>query len=149
MTIKSEQLQHEKDPVVDSMPKDWLPEQQQIAKEAVTVLLRHYPGWVWQIEWTAIVGKGSSAMIIRLGDVPTNITYIIQYEDIDRDQLKVVMRAGGEFLEALGLSRTKNRHDEVRGLKTTPAGLIVPDYAAMPETNPGYEKVKTEYNKLN
>ncbi len=138
--------QHEKDPVVDSLPKEWLSEQKAIAVEAMAVLKRHYPGWAWGIEWTDIVGKEvMSALIVRITDVPTDAVYIIQHKDIDRDRLECVMRAGGQLLEALGLSRTKYRHDEVHGLARTASGLIVPDHAAVPANNPGYEKFKREF----
>ena len=134
-------MQNAKNPVVDNIPDGWLPEQQALAREAATLLIRHYPGYAWGIEWTKIVGKDTnSAMILRLTDVPTDVCYIIQLADLRNEG--TVMRAGGEFLEALGLPRTKWRHEEVRGLKRTPAGLIVPSHAAIPENNPGYEKVK-------
>jgi hypothetical protein len=148
MTLDLSKVQHEKDPVVESMPKDWLPEQKIIANEAMAILKRHYPGWQWGLEWTETVNGVLGALIIRLQDVPTDVVYLVKYTDMDRDRMFCIMRAGGEFLEALGLSRTRNRHDEVHGLKRTPAGLIVPDSAAMPEINPGYSKVKEQFNNL-
>lgn len=148
MTLDLSKIQHEKDPVVESMPKDWLPEQQSIAKQAMDILNRHYKGWKWGLEWTETVNGILGALIIRLQDVPTDVVYLVKYTDMDRDRMFCIMRAGGEFLEALGLSRTRNRHDEVHGLKRTPAGLIVPDSAAMPEINPGYSKVKEQFNNL-
>lgn len=132
----------EKDPITESMPKEWLPEQKIIAKDAMAVLRRHYPSFVWGIEWQEPVGGAMGPMIIRIRDVPTDIVYVLKYEDIDRDRMHCIVLAGGTMLEALNLSRTKGRGDEVRGLKRTAAGLIIPEYAAIPETNPGYEKVK-------
>jgi hypothetical protein len=132
----------EKDPITESMPKDWLPEQKLIAKDAMAVLRRHYPSYVWGIEWQEPVGGVMGPLIIRIRDVPTDVVYMIDYKDIDRDRMHCVVVAGGMLLESHGLSRTKGRGDEVRGLKRTAAGLIIPDYAAIPETNPGYVKVK-------
>jgi hypothetical protein len=135
-------FQHEKDPVVESMPKDWDSEQQKIAKQAIVILLRHYPGYAWSLEFAPAVGNEQASLIIRISDVPTDVVYLVNYKDMDFPDLKIIMRAGGEFLEALGLSRSKNRHDEVRGLKTTPSGLVIPAHAAMPEKNSGYAKLK-------
>jgi hypothetical protein len=137
-----------KDPVVETMPSGWVGEQQVIAKEAMAMLKKHYPGWQWALEWTETVGGELGALIIRLSDVPTDVVYMVNYKDMDRDNMYCIMRAGGEFLEALNLSRSKGRWDEVRGLKTTAAGLIVPDYAAMPENNPGYAKIKKQFTNL-
>ena len=141
-------FQHTRDPVVDSMPTDWLPEQKAIANEAMAVLTRHYPGWKWGLEWTETVGGVLGALIIRLQDVPTDVVYLVKYLDMDRDKMSCIMRAGGEFLEALGLSRTRHRQDEIHGIKRTPAGLIIPDSAAMPEINPGYGKIKQQFDIL-
>ena len=137
------------DPVTENRPKDWLSEQQLIASDALAKLTKHYPGWKWGIEFVAINGKSDNlgAMMLRLLDVPTDLCHMIQYKDIDRDNLRCVIRAGGAFLEALGLSRSKWKYEEIRGLKKTAAGLIIPDYAAFPEGNPGYEKAKKEYDK--
>lgn len=141
------QFQHERDPVVDSMPVDWTSEQKTIANEAMKTLKKCYPGWQWAIEFTDIVGESNQcAMIIRLTDVPTDMVYIVQLADLTKEG--AVMRAGGEFLEALGLSRTKGRWDEVRGLKKTPGGLVIPAYAAIPENNPGYETAKAAESTL-
>lgn len=130
------------DPVTESMPADWTNEQKIIAKDAMAVLLRHYPGWAWQIEWGANVGGQLGPLIIRIGDLPTDVVYVIHPKDIDRDRMRCVVKAGGEMLEAHDLSRSRNRHDEVHGLARTPAGLIVPYADAMPMHNPGYEKIK-------
>lgn len=139
--------QHHKDPVVESMPTDWTTEQKSISKDAMATLRLHYPGWQWSLEWTEIVGDSKlSVLIIRLSDVPTDVVYLVQVADLTKEG--AVMRAGGEYLEALGLSRTKGRWDEVHGLKRTPAGLIVPAHAAVPETNPGYAKIKQESTAL-
>lgn len=141
------QFQHERDPVVDSMPADWTSEQKTLANDAMKTLHKHYWGWAWAIEFTDIVGESNQcAMIIRLTDVPTDMVYIVQLADLTKEG--AVMRAGGEFLEALGLSRTKGRWDEVRGLKKTPGGLVIPAYAAIPENNPGYETAKAAESTL-
>jgi hypothetical protein len=143
-------FQHEKDPVVESMPADWDSEQQKIAKDAIAILLRCYPGYAWGLEFSPQVGLAQASLIIRLTDVPTDVVYIVNYKDMDFPDLKIIMRAGGEFLEALGLSRSRNRHDEVRGLKTTPSGLVIPAHAAMPSTNqPGYDKLKADNERYN
>lgn len=135
-----------KDPITESMPSDWTNEQKIIAKEAMAVLTKHYPGWVWQIEWSANVGNQLGVMIIRLGDVPTGVVYTVNPRTLDRSSTHWAVHAGGEFLEALGLPRAKNRndHDEVRGLARTPSGLIVPYADAVPSTNPGYAKIKKQ-----
>lgn len=135
--------QNIEDPVTKSMPTDWSPEKQIIAKDAMAVLTRHYSGWVWGIEFQDEPATGAiAALIIRIRDIPTETVYIIHYKDIDRDRMLCVMRAGGELLEAHGLSRTKGKQDEVNGLKRTPSGLLIPNSAAYPEMNPGYEKAK-------
>jgi len=131
-----------KDPMTESMPAEWDSEQQKIAKDAIAILLRCYPGWAWSLEFTHAVGDEQASLIIRISDVPTDVVYLVNYKNMDFPELKCIMRAGGEFLEALGLSRGKNRHDEVRGLKTTPSGLVIPAHAAMPEKNSGYTKLK-------
>ena len=141
-------LQHPKDPVTESMPSDWTNEQKMIAKEAMAILLKHYPGWAWQIEWGANVGEQLGGLIIRMGDLPTDVVYHIHPKDIDRDRMRCIIRAGGEMLEAFGLSRTKYRHDEVHGLARTPAGLLVPYADAVPLNNPGYERIKQQNDML-
>ena len=138
-----------KDPVVEKTPEAWTSEQEMLAKDSLVVLKRHYKDYKWGIEFSENVNNQLGVMIIRLLDVPTDTCYVINPKDIDRDRLTVVMRAGGEMLEALGLRVGSARGDDVRGLKRTPAGLIVPDYAAVPETNPGYERIKRDFNKLN
>lgn len=138
----------EKDPITESMPSDWLPEQKIIAKDAMAKLRLHYPSYKWGIEWRPNVGEAMGPMIVRLCDVPTETVYVVKYEDIDRDRMHCVVVAGGMMLEAHGLSRTRGRGDEVRGLKRTPGGLIIPAYAAVPETNPGYEKIKAQTETL-
>lgn len=142
------EIQHPKDHVVDEIPENWTTEQELIAKEAAAVLYRHYPGYSWGCEWSECVGNAMGMLIIRLLDIPTETVYVIAYKDIDRDRMKCVMRAGGLMLEAHGLSVGGARGDEVRGLKKTPAGLIVPAHAAMPDTNPGYDKIKKEFTAL-
>lgn len=138
-----------KDPVVERTPQAWTSEQELIAKDALVILKRHYPGYKWGIEFSENVGNMLGVMIIRMLDIPTYVCYIINPKDIDRDRMSVVMRAGGEMLEALGLRVGRAKGDDVRGLKRTPAGLIVPDHAAVPEINPGYAKIKAEFTKLN
>ena len=132
------------DPIDENLPKDWLPEQKSLASDAMRVLHKHYPGWKWGIEWTEIVGKptGLGAMLIKILNMPTDLTFIFQYEDIDRDNMRSVMRAGGQFLEALGVSRAKNRHDEIQGMARSPGGLIIPFHEAIPDNNPGKNKIK-------
>jgi hypothetical protein len=134
------------DPVKEeNFPSDWTAEKCLIAKDAMQVLLRHYKGWRWGIEFEDDPQTGGIAgLMIRILDIMTETRYFINAKDIDRDRMHCAMIAGGMLLEAHGLSRTKNRHDEVRGLKTTPAGLLVPDHAAMPENNPGYAKIKQQ-----
>jgi hypothetical protein len=137
-----------RDPITESMPKAWLSEQKQIAKEAMQMLLKHYPAYKWGIEWQPILQNEMGPMIIRLRDVPTETVYVLKYGDIDKPDFKCIITAGGLLLEAHGLSRTKWRGFEVRDQKRTPAGLIIPAYAAMPEFNPGYQKVKEQTDTL-
>jgi len=138
------------DPVTEDRPEDWSSEQQLIADEALAKLERLYPGWRWAITFTEVTNglDKSWAMRIKILDVPTDLTYIIQHKDIDRGRMTCIMRGGGEFLEALGLSRTKWRHDEIRMLKRTPNGLILPHYDAFPINNPGRNKAKENYDKI-
>lgn len=140
---------NKKDPVVNWTPEAWNSEQEMLAKDAAVMLQRHYPGYRWGVEFSENVGNQLGVMIIRLLDIPTDVCYVINPKDIDRDNMRIIMRAGGEMLEALGLRVGKAKGDDVRGLKRTPAGLIVPDHAAVPETNPGYGKIKAEFTKLN
>jgi hypothetical protein len=137
-----------KDPVTESMPKEWTAEQQVIAKDIMTTLQKHYPGWLWGLEIDQTWDKKLNAFIIRIQDIPSETVYVLNAKDIDRDRMHCAVIAGGMLLEAHGLSRTKWRHDEVHGLKTTSSGIIVPDYAAVPETNPGFEKIKKQFNRL-
>ena len=137
------------DPVKESMPKEWSSEKRIIAKETMHLLIKHYPKWKWGVEFNDDPATGAlDSMMIRLLDIPSETAYIILAKDIDRDRMICVITAGGMLLEAHGLSRTKNRHDEVNGLKRTPAGLIVPDFDAMPELNPGYAKIKKQFSAL-
>lgn len=145
------QANGKKDPVSEEKPVDWSSEQEIIAKDALTVLYREYKGYQWGIEFNLKPSGAIDIMIIRLMDIPTDTVYIVRYPDIDRDRMKCVMFGGGTLLEAHGLvaGHAKRSADDVRGLAKTPSGLIVPDYAAVPEVNPGYEKIKREFNKLN
>lgn len=137
------------DPLTDSMPAEWSNEKKIIAKDAMQVLHKHYPGWRWGIEFNDDPATGGlDSMIVRINDILTETAYLVHAKDIDRDRMHCVVIAGGMLLESHGLSRSRNRHDEVRGLKTTPAGLLVPDHAAMPETNPGYAKIKQQNSLL-
>lgn len=137
-----------KDPITETTPKDWTSEQEIIAKDALTILVRHYPRYKWGVEFTGNNATNCGVLVIRLLDVPTDTVYLINPKDFDRDNMYCIMRAGGEMLEALGLRVGGARGDDVRSLKRTPAGLIVPDYAAVPESNPGYAKIKAQYSKL-
>ena len=137
-----------KDPVTETVPVDWTATQEIIAKDALTVLVRHYPRYKWGVEWSETINSQLGVLIIRLLDVPTDTVYLINPKDIDRDNMYCVMRAGGEMLEALGLRVGGARGDDIRGIKRTPAGLIVPDYAAVPETNPGFATMKRQFNNL-
>ena len=134
------------DPVrEDNLPIEWSAEKCVIAKDAMRTLQKHYPNWRWGIEFNDDPQTGGiDSMIIRILDVPTETVYYIRSGDIDRDRMHCVVIGGGMLLEAHGLSRSRNRHDEVRGLKTTPAGLVVPDVNAVIETNPGYAKIKAQ-----
>lgn len=138
------------DPVTeDNMPVEWSSEKCVVAKDAMKTLQKHYPKWRWGIEFNDCPQTGGlDSMIVRILDVPTETVYYIRAQDIDRDRMHCVVIAGGMLLEAHGLSRTRNRHDEVRGLKRTPAGLIVPDPNAVIETNPGYSKIKSQASLL-
>ena len=138
------------DPVVERTPEKWTAEQEILAKEALRVLHREFGGYQWGVEFAANVGNQLGAMIIRLLDIPTDVCYVINPKDIDIDRMTIVRTAGGEFLEALGLPALHARKgaDRVRGLKTTPAGLIVPDHAAVPDTNPGFDRIKRQYDIL-
>lgn len=143
-------LQAQNKPVVtESAPADWTATQEVIAKDALAVLTRHYYGVRWGVEWTECVGNALGAMVIRMLDMPTKVCYVINPKDIDRDRMRCVIKAGGELLEAHGMTRARNIADRgLRGLKQTKAGLIVPDYAAVPENNPGFEAIKKEFNHL-
>ena len=135
-----------KDNVVEKAPDDWTGEQEIIAKDALAVLVRHYPGYKWGVEWTPNTGGGHGMLVVRLLDVPTQTVYCIQYKDIDRDNMRCCVRAGGMMLESHGLvvGSAKKSGERVKGLKRTASGLIVPDYAAVPEHNPGYATIKKE-----
>jgi hypothetical protein len=135
--------------VIETVPVDWTSQQESIAKDALTVLCRHYPGYKWGVEWTECLNSQLGVLVIRLLDMPTDAVYLINPKDIDRDRMRCAMRAGGEFLEALGLTARAARHDadKVHSLKRTPAGLIVPHYAAVPEHNPGYARFKDQSSK--
>lgn len=136
------------DPVSETVPQDWKSEEEMLAKEALRMLHKHYKNWAWGVEFSACDGKEMSSMIIRLLDVPTDIVYVINYKDIDKDRMLCVMRAGGLLLEALGIKPDRAKGDAIRGMMTNAAGLLVPNHAAMPETNTGYAKVKKEFEAL-
>lgn len=133
------------DPVTEAVPANWKSIQERIAKDALGVLCKHYPGYKWGVEWPEADQGRLGIFIIRALDIPTQICGTIHPKHlIDDPNLKMVIRIGGLFLEALGLPTTKARAgaDRVRGLITTPNGLIVPDHAALPDNNPGYDTIK-------
>lgn len=136
--------------VTETRPTNWRSDQEIIAKDALAVLVRHYPGYKWGVEWSECINNQLGILIIRVLDLPTDIVSVVNPKDIDRDRMTCAMRAGGLILEALGLPAMGARHgaDKVRGLKYSPAGLIVPDYNAVPENNPGYEKYKKQSNLI-
>jgi hypothetical protein len=144
-------MQNANKPVVtESAPVDWSGEQEIIAKDALAVLVRQFPGIRWGVEWTESVGNALGMLVVRMLDIPTKVVYTVHPRDIDRDRMRCIIRAGGELLEAHGLSTARYKKDRgFRGLKQTAAGLIVPDYAAVPEGNMGYEAIKKEYERLN
>lgn len=131
------------DPITQSMPQEWSSEKQKLARDTMVMLSRLYSGWLWAIEFADDPQTGAiAAMILRIRDLPAKEIYIINYKDIDYPELKCVMRAGGEFLEAFGLPRTKGKHERLHDLARTPSGLLIPHSAAMPSLNPGYLEAK-------
>ena len=139
-----------KDPVTEVAPKEWSAEKEVLAKDALAVLTKHYGNYKWGIEFNDDPQTGGIAsMVIRLLDIPTDVCYNINARDIDRDRMTCVMRGGGLFLEALGLKVGYARGWDVRGAKRTAGGLIIPDFDAMPKGNPGYNKVKQQFEQIN
>ena len=138
------------DPVVEHAPSDWTSEQELIGKDALDVLSRHYPGYKWGVEWSPSSVNSLGMLIVRLLDIPTQTIYCIQYKDIDRDNMKCCILAGGLMLESHGLvvGGARKSGERVKGMKRTPAGIIVPDYAAVPEGNPGFSAIKKSFEKL-
>lgn len=141
-------MNEQKPVVTNDIPDDWTSEQEILAKEALRTLYRHYSNWRWGVEWSKCANNQLGVMIIRLLDVPTKTVYLINPKDIDRDRMTCAMRAGGTLLEAHGIKVGAARGDQIRGLKKTPAGLIVPDYGAVPENNPGYAEIMRDSKLL-
>jgi len=139
---------HLVDPVTEKAPVTFDSEQKQIAEDALSVLRKHYWGYKWGIEFSEKDKNNEWAMYIRLLDVPTDVVYVVNYKKIDKDRMRCAMRGGGLLLEALGLPAARATGDNVRGLKKTAAGLIIPAHAAMPENNPGYEAIKKQNELL-
>jgi len=140
--------------VTSEIPKEWTPEQQTIAKEALRILNWHYPGWKWAAQFSkTIEGRNEiqdrPCLIIRLMDLPTQTVYVINPKDIDLDRMTCAIRAGGMLLEAHGLPvGAAQRNDKVRYLRRTPGGIILPDVNAVPENNPGYLTIKNQTRLL-
>ena len=123
-------------------------EESALALAALRVLVKHYPNYKWGVEFTPASEASIGTMVIRLMDIPTEVCYLINPKDLDRIEMKSVMRGGGHLLEALGFKvKGASESDDVRSKVNTVNGLIVPDPAAVPDTNPGYEKIKTQYNQ--
>lgn len=139
-----------KDPIVEHAPDDWTSEQELIAKDALATLVRHYPGYKWGVEWSTSGSNSLGMLLVRLLDIPTQVVYCIQYRDIDRDNMKCCVRAGGLMLESHGLvvGGASKSGERVKGFKRTPAGLIIPDHDAVPEHNPGYASIKKASENL-
>ena len=136
------------DPITQSMPAEWSSEHKKIAKDSMLMLLKHYPGWLWAIEFQDDPKTGAiAALVLRIRDLPAKEIYIIHAKDLDYPELKCIMRAGGEFLEAFGLPRGKNQHEKIHDLARTPSGLLVPHSAAIPTNNPGYMDVKAREDR--
>lgn len=126
------------------------PEEQALAAQALRVLLRHYPGYKWGVEFTRATEASIGSMLISLVDIPTEVKYLINPKDLDRIEMKSVMRGGGELLEALGfVVRGARDTDDVRSKINTPNGLIIPNVDAVPDNNPGYERIKAQHNQFN
>jgi len=126
------------------------PEEQALAAQALRVLLRHYPGYKWGVEFTRATEASIGSMLISLVDIPTEVKYLINPKDLDRIEMKSVMRGGGELLEALGfVVRGARDTDDVRSKINTPNGLIIPNVDAVPDNNPGYERIKAQRNQFN
>lgn len=144
-------MSEEKKPAVTSdIPKEWSAEEETLAKEALRVLYKHYPGYKWGIEFTETFDGSLGCLVVRLLDIPTQTVYLVHPDDIDRDRMLCVMRGGGMLLEAHGLNvRGARSSDDVRGLITTPSGLIIPNPDAVPQFNPGYESIKRQHNLFN
>jgi len=125
-------------------------EEKALAIQALTVLRKHYPGYKWGVEFTRATDYSIGSMLINIVDIPTEVKYLINPKDLDRVEMKSVMRGGGLLLEALGLSpRGARDTDDVRSLINTPNGLILPDVDAVPDNNPGYERIKAQRNQFN
>lgn len=126
------------------------PEEHALAAQALRVLLRHYPGYKWGVEFTRATEASIGSMLISLVDIPTEVKYLINPKDLDRIEMKSVMRGGGELLEALGfVVRGARDTDDVRSKINTPNGLIIPNVDAVPDNNPGYERIKAQRNQFN
>jgi len=135
-------------PVTDTVPVDWTAEREIIAKDALRVLYKHYKGFKWGIEFTATHDRSLGMLVIRILDIPTQVVYTIHPKDIDRDRMSCVMRGAGLLLESLGFKVGHARGDDVHLVRKTASGLIIPNFDAMPERNPGYEKFKETFKQL-
>lgn len=128
-------------------PAEWSSYQVALAKDALTMLTRQYPHWSWAVD-IADSKVSLGLLTIKLKDVPTDEVYYIHPRDVDRVELKCVMRAGAILLEALGLTRKGGSDGEQFYKPTNAKGLIYVDPAAMKETQVGYADNKKHFEHV-
>lgn len=78
-----------------------------LAKRALALLLKHYPGHPWSVRVTSYQGILTVRLLIRGYERFTSLFhYFIKLDLVHGDpNLKCVVRAGGELLERWGLAR--------------------------------------------
>ena len=128
-------------------PAEWSSYQVALAKDALNKLTQLYPHWSWAVD-IADSQVSLGLLTIKLKDVATEECYYIHPKDVDRVELKCVMRGGAILLEALGLTRKGGSEGEQFYKATNAKGLIYVDPAAMKETQPGYTDNKKHFEHV-
>jgi hypothetical protein len=75
---------------------------QHLCKQIMSVLHRHYPCHDWMVEVDSLAGISK----VRIGGFSETHPWLIHLSDLASDpSMRWIIRAGGDYLERLGLSR--------------------------------------------
>jgi hypothetical protein len=102
--------------------RECLAKEDAIAREMAALLLKHFPGYPWEVK----VEMERLAGMVRLPIMPPNHYFILPFRHMlagPNEMNRCIKKAGGELLERFCLSRTGIRFDEFEAARPRRAPL--------------------------